>query len=108
MIDDKNGWGEYSRLVLNELGNLSEGMAALNVQIQELKEEIVELKTKEDRVDELRAWKSKMDEVLSPTQLKELSSNVAELNLFRTKAITIFAVVQFAMAAMMWYTKLVG
>ena len=108
MIDNKNGWGEYSRLVLNELGNLSEGMAALNVQIQELKEEIVELKAKEDRVDELRAWKGKMDEVLSPTQLKELMGNVAELNLFRTKAITIFAVVQFAMAAMMWYTKLVG
>ena len=108
MIDNKNGWGEYSRLVLNELGNLSEGMAALNVQIQELKEEIVELKAKEDRVDELRTWKGKMDEVLSPTQLKELMGNVAELNLFRTKAITIFAVVQFAMVAMMWYTKLVG
>jgi len=108
MPEDKNGWGEYSRLVLNELSSLSDGMAALNKQIQELKEEIVELKAKEDRVDELRIWKSKIDEVLSPTQLKELSEHVSDLNLFKTKAVTIFAVVQFLMAAMIWYTKVVG
>jgi uncharacterized protein YoxC len=108
MSEDNNGWGEYSRLVLNELGNLSDGMTALNKQIQELKEEIIELKAKEDRVEELRGWKSKIDEVLSPTQLKELSEHVTDLNLFKTKAVTVFAVIQFLMATMIWYTKVMG
>ena len=41
----------------------------------------------------------KIDEVASPTQLKELTTEVQELKMFKTKAITVFAVVQFLMAS---------
>ena len=43
-----------------------------------------------------------MDEVCSPTQLKELRSEVEELKLFKAKAITVFAVVQFIMGAILF------
>ena len=67
-----------------------------------IKSELTLLKAKEDKVDELRAWKDKIDEIASPTQLKETMKEVEELKLFKTKAITIFAVVQFAMAAIVF------
>ena len=72
MTGDQNGWGEYSRLVLKELETLAKGIEALKVQMGDLKSEIAELKAKEDKVKELSAWKERIDEVASPTQLKEM------------------------------------
>ena len=102
MTNNDNGWGEYSRLVLKELETLAQGIDKLNDNINEIKSELTLLKAKEDKVDELRAWKERMDEIASPTQLKEAIKEVEELKLFKTKAITIFAVVQFAMAAIVF------
>ncbi len=98
MSNDSNGWGEYSRLVLKELETLASSIQSLNAEIQELKQEIARMREREDRVDELRAWKEKVDEVASPTQLQVVIKDVDELKIFKTKAVTIFAVVQFVMA----------
>ena len=106
--DRQNGWNEYSRLVLKELETLSDGITALREEISDLKQEIALLKQKEDRVSEIKIWKEKIDEVASPTQLKALTEEVESLKTFKTKAITIFAVVQFAMAAIMFGMKFVG
>ena len=103
-----NGWSEYSRLVLKELETLAQSIQSLNSEIQDLKQEIARMREREDRVDELRAWKEKVDEVASPTQLQVLVKDVDELKMFKTKAITIFAVVQFGMAAAMWAIKMFG
>lgn len=107
-MSDENGWSEYSRLVLKELETLATAITSLNAEIQELKQEIARMREREDRVDELRAWKDKVDEVASPTQLQVKFNEVEELKQFKTKAITIFAVVQFGMAAAMWALKLFG
>ncbi len=101
MAED-NGWSEYSRLVLKELETLASSIQSLNAEIQELKQEIAQMRAREDRVDDLKSWKEKVDEVVSPTQLKELVEEVQELKGFKTKAVTIFAVVQFGMAASIW------
>ena len=103
-----NGWSEYSRLVLKELETLAQSIQSLNSEIQDLKQEIARMREREDRVDELRSWKEKVDEVASPTQLQVLVKDVDELKMFKTKAITIFAVVQFGMAAAMWAIKMFG
>tara|TARA_B100000212_G_scaffold339996_1_gene319576 strand:+ start:234 stop:554 length:321 start_codon:yes stop_codon:yes gene_type:complete len=102
---DENGWSEYSRLVLKELETLASSIQSLNSEIQDLKQEIARMREREDRVDELRAWKEKVDEVASPTQLMTLTKDVDELKMFKTKAITIFAVVQFAMGAIVFAMK---
>lgn len=103
--DNQNGWNEYSRLVLKELETLSDGINSLQSELQNVKQEIAKMQVKEDKVDEIKQWKEKIDEIASPTQLKEVILTVEELKTFRTKAITIFAVVQFSMAAYIWIMK---
>ena len=102
----QNSWSEYSRLVLKELETLAIGINSLRHEVADLKQEIAELRLKEDKVKELRDWKDKIDDVASPPQFREHIKKIDELNQFKTKAITIFAVVQFAMGiaiAMMKY-----
>jgi len=103
--NQQNGWNEYSRLVLKELETLSDGIDALKTDLQEVRQEIVKMQVREDKVDELRIWKEKMDDVVSPPQLKESLVTIEQLKTFRTKAITVFAVVQFGMAAYIWLMK---
>ena len=99
MSDSKqNGWNEYSKLVINELERLNDGISNsnFNVEIQGLKKEIVELKGKEENYRELRVWKQAIDEVASPTQLKETIKDVSDLKTFKTQAVTVFLIVQAA------------
>lgn len=88
------GWNEYSRLVIAELERLNDGISKLNIDIQDLKREIIELKVKEDNVKEIKRWKDSIDDVTSPTQLKEFIKDVNELKTFKTQAITVWLVVQ--------------
>lgn len=95
----QNGWNEYSKLVLKELEVLAAGINSLKREIQDLKQEMTELRLREDKIKELRDWKDKVDDVVSPSQLRENIKAIDDLKQFKTKAITVFAVVQFAMAA---------
>ena len=106
-MDEKgqNGWNEYSKLVLKELESLSLNIDNLKNEMQDIKQELVETRVKEDRVDELRAWKEKVDDICSPSQLKELVDKVDNLNTFKVKAIGVFLAVQFMMGALAWYLK---
>ena len=104
-MSEESGWSEYSKLVLKELETLASSIQALNTEIQDLKQEIAQMRVREDRVDELRVWKEKIDEVSSPTQLAKALKEIEDLKLFKTKAVTIFAVVQFGMVATMWILK---
>ena len=92
----------YNQLVLGQLQSLSQAIEALRGDLQLVRQEITEIKAKEDKVVELREWKQKVDEVASPTQLAKLVQEVQDLNNFKTKAVTIFAVVQFAMGAILF------
>ena len=105
MNNETDGWSEYSRLVLKELETLASSIQSLNAEIQELKQEIARMREREDRVDELRLWKDKIDEVASPSQIQTMVREVDELRVFKTKAVTIFAVVQFIMAMALAATK---
>lgn len=102
---NQNGWNEYSKLVLKELESLSDSIDNLNVQLQDVKQNLAEIKAKENRIEELRAWKDKVDEVISPTQLKELVEKVNSLEAFKTKAIGVFIAVQFIMGLAAWLVK---
>tara|TARA_B100001287_G_C22295590_1_gene350364 strand:- start:210 stop:542 length:333 start_codon:yes stop_codon:yes gene_type:complete len=105
--NNQNGWNEYSRLVLKELENLASNIDGLKEELQEVRQEIAKMQVREDKVDELKVWKEKVDEVISPTQLKSLVDEVESLKHFKTKSITIFAVVQFMMALWAWSQKFI-
>ena len=100
-----SGWESYSRLVLQQLESLAKGIDALRDELQDVKQQLAELKVKEDKVQDLKEWKGKMDEVISPTQLKSALDELEDLKLYKTKAITVFAVVQFMMATALALSK---
>lgn len=104
----QNGWNEYSKLVLKELETLADSIDSLRTEIQGVKQEIAKMQVREDKVKELQVWKSKMDDAATPTQIKETLKQVDDLKLFKTKAITIFAVVQFLMAVFAILVKFMG
>ena len=97
MANDQ-GWETYSKLVLQQLETLNTGIEGMRGELQLVKEQITKIKAKEDRLEELKAWKDKIDEVVSPSQMKYAFRELEELRTFKTKAVTIFMVVQFAMA----------
>jgi TolA-binding protein len=97
MANDQ-GWETYSKLVIQQLETLNTGIESMRRELQDVKEQITKIKAKEDRLEELKAWKDKIDDVASPTQMKYAFRELEELRTFKTKAVTIFMVVQFAMA----------
>lgn len=103
---ETNGWDTYSKLVLQQLESLSGGIDGLRSELQDVKEQLTELKAKEDRVQDLKSWKEKMDDVASPPQIKNVLREVEELKTFKTKAVTIFMAVQTMMGIAMAWSKL--
>lgn len=131
MSDKNSGWSEYGQLVLKELERLNSNYESLNdkidsiksdvhEEISALKNDITKVKAMQYTLDELKAfrqkyedaavlktleeinkWKGEIDEVISPSQLKEYIINtnksLSDLKTFKTKAVTIFLVVQALM-----------
>ena len=105
-MTDTNGWDTYSKLVLQQLETLANGIEGLRGELQAVKEQLSEMKAKEDRIQDLKGWKEKIDEVVSPTQLQSLVNEVSELTIFKTKAITVWIVVQFLTAVLIGLAKI--
>jgi uncharacterized protein YoxC len=97
----KDGWETYSKLVLQQLETMSNGIEGLRVEVQDVKSQLTELKAKEDRIQDIKVWKEKIDDVASPPQLKTVLEEIEVLKEFKTKAITMFMVVQAAMGIAM-------
>ena len=91
---ETNGWNEWSRHVLKELERLNENYEGIRSVNEEIKTELANVSGSLDDVEDLKSWRSRIDDVLSPPQLKELSAEVQRLNTFKTAAITTWAVVQ--------------
>ena len=85
-------WGEYAQLVLKALEKLESNDEALREKLEEVRKDIVEIKGALTGIDDLKSWKKEIDEVASPTQLKELIKKVEDLEKFRVKVYTIYAV----------------
>jgi uncharacterized coiled-coil DUF342 family protein len=93
-MTDTNGWDTYSKLVLQQLETMAGGIEGLRAELQDVKNQLTELKAREDRVQDIKSWKEKIDEVASPTQLQTKFDEVEDLKIFKTKAVTMFMVVQ--------------
>lgn len=103
MEDNKNqnGWNEYSKLVLKELERLNDNYESLRDELVSLRSEVGKHDT-----ESIKKWKESIDDVFSPSQMKELREEVDSLKSFKTTAITIFAVIQFLMALMVAFSKI--
>jgi hypothetical protein len=104
-------WNEYSKLVLKELEDLNVSINKINSElmdvrkfdISEIKYDISYLKNAMQKIDDLQSWKNRIDDVASPTQLSQHIRDIEELKHFKTKSITVFAVVQFFMAIIIFF-----
>tara|TARA_R110001583_G_scaffold12434_1_gene55302 strand:+ start:2499 stop:2819 length:321 start_codon:yes stop_codon:yes gene_type:complete len=106
-MSTNQGWETYSKLVLQQLETLNTGIEGMRVELQLVKEQITKIKAKEDRLEEIKTWKEKIDEVASPSQIKYALRELENLKTFKTKAVTIFAVIQFGMAAVLFVMNFV-
>jgi DNA repair exonuclease SbcCD ATPase subunit len=98
---NQNGWNEYSRLVLAEIETLNNKVDALVQENNAIKQELTKLEQFKDEISSLKDWKGNVDEVSSPTQLKELQKEVESIKTFKTVSTTVWVVVQiiFGIAA---------
>jgi hypothetical protein len=100
-------------LIVHRLDAIVLGQSDLKLDIKEINKKLAILDTIKQDVDEFKKWKDlventmpvtdmksitewrdKMDEVISPTQLKEKIDEIDKLKTFKTKATTIWVVVQ--------------
>ena len=105
-MSNDQGWETYSKLVIQQLETLNKGIESMRQELQDVKEQITKIKAKEDRLEEIKAWKDKVDEVASPTQMKYAFRELEQLRTFKTKAVTIFMVVQFGMGLLIGLSKI--
>jgi len=105
-MPDTDGWETYSNLVLQQLELLAGCMEDLRGDFQDLKTQIIELKAKEDRIQDIKIWKEKLDDIASPSQLKTVLKEIEVLKQFKTKAITVFMVIQAGMAFVLAWSKM--
>ena len=108
MVDSNsnNGWDTYSKLVLQQLETIASGIEALRSELQHVKEQLSEIRAREDRVQDIKGWKDKMDDVASPPQIKMALEEIESLKEFKTRSMTVFMIVQFMMAAALASIKL--
>ena len=80
MAEEKEGWGEYGKLVLKELERLNDNhekmRADFDQRFQEINLKLGEVKTIEKNVGSNSAWIEKVNDVWSPVQMKEAKDEI--------------------------------
>lgn len=89
-------WGEYSKLVLKELQNLNDNYADMrkdmDTRFSELNTKLTEFKNTESKVTTHGVWIEKVNDVWSPSQMKEAKDEIYKQ---KTRWVAAIAVISF-------------
>lgn len=100
MAHDNETWGDYSKLVLKELERLNDNYDKMRDEMDkrfdELKTKISEVKNIETKVGTHAAWIEKVNDVWSPTQMKEAKDEIYKQKNRWVAAIAVITFVQIA------------
>jgi conjugal transfer/entry exclusion protein len=107
-MSDQSNWNEYSKLVLKELERLANGIENLQNQIQSVKNDMLRYSENENKLNQIMEWKKKIEDITTPTQLKNVFQEVDDLKSFKLKMVTLFLFLQFSMGFLMWYISNYG
>ena len=98
MSEEKDSWGEYGKLVLKELERLNDNHEKMrsdfDQRFQEINLKLGEVKTIEKNVGTNSAWIEKVNEVWSPSQMKEAKDEIYKQKTLLAAAIAIITFVQ--------------
>jgi hypothetical protein len=98
MSEQKDGWGEYSKLVLNELVRLNDNHEKMrndfDTKLQEMNFKLGDIKSIEKNVGTNTAWMEKVNDVWSPNQMKEAKDEIYKQKSRWVAAIAIITFVQ--------------
>lgn len=95
MPNEEESWKIWSKHVLKELERLNEGQDQIKNDIQDLKNNLTRVAVIEDQIQDIKAWKSSMMEIYSPTQLAEEKKEIESLKAFKIRFATVWLIVQF-------------
>ena len=98
MAEEKDSWGEYSKLVLKELERLNENYNSMrtdmDIRFNELNTKLTEVKNIEGKVDAHSSFIDKVNDVWSPSQMKEAKDEIYKQKGRWIAAIAIISFVQ--------------
>lgn len=98
MSEQKDGWGEYSKLVLNELVRLNDNHEKMrndfDSKLQEMNFKLGDIKSIEKNINTNTAWMEKVNDVWSPNQMKEAKDEIYKQKSRWVAAIAIITFVQ--------------
>ena len=100
MSEDKESWGDYSKLVLKELERLNDNYDKMRVDMDtrfnELNQKLTEVKNVEKTVNVNALWIERVNDVWSPTQMKEAKDEIYKQKSRWVAAIAIITFFQIA------------
>ena len=98
MSEENGTWGDYSKLVLKELERLNENYDRMRTDMDnrfsELNQKLTEVKNIEGKVDSHTKWVEKVNDVWSPSQMKEAKDEVYKQKTRWTATIAVVTFVQ--------------
>lgn len=93
-LDNHEGWGEYTKLVVQELERLNDTQKELLTRIERINEKISDLQRMEHNVSDVKSWQQRVNDVWSPTQMKESKDEIYAQKNRWTATIAIITFVQ--------------
>jgi hypothetical protein len=98
MAEEKDTWGEYGKLVLKELERLNDNHEKMRTdfdnRFNEINLKLSEVKTIEKNVGSNSAWIEKVNDVWSPSQMKEAKDEIYKQKTMLAAGIAIITFVQ--------------
>ena len=96
--DFKSLWAEYSKLVLKELDRMNNNYENLrsdfDERFKEINDKLSDVKSTKETVIETKVWQEKVNEVWSPSQMKEAKDELYKQKNRWTATVAILAFVQ--------------
>lgn len=94
----KTLWAEYSKLVLKELDRMNNNYESLRDNIEEkfkdINNKLSDVKNTEKNVNDIKIWQEKVNEIWSPSQMKEAKDEIYKQKNRWTATIAILLFIQ--------------
>ena len=98
MAEEKDSWGDYSKLVLKELERLNDNHEKMRSDfdgtLNEMNLKLNDVKSIEKSVSTNSAWIEKVNEVWSPSQMKEAKDEIYKQKTLLGAAIAVITFIQ--------------